>query len=69
MERTVDRCESHVIYKQSGLKKRPRKCLSPDIALSIMWRGNKIFLCHNCWTRIAELDIEWGEKNENNKSS
>jgi len=59
----VDRCESHIILKDAGIQKRPRKCLSPAISVGIIWKGQEIWLCRECWNRIADLDLEWGEHN------
>jgi len=62
--KVVDRCESHIILKQSGLRKRPRKCLSPNIAVVVMWCSKQICLCHDCWTRIANSELEWDSNSE-----
>jgi len=53
------RCESHIILKESGKQKRPRKCLSPDVEVGINWNGREIWLCGECWKKIADTDIEW----------
>lgn len=60
-KRKADRCESHIILKESGKRKRPRKCLSPDIAVGITWNGREIWLCQECWNKISDMDIEWDE--------
>ena len=27
-----------------------------------MYKGNKLPVCNECWTEIAESDLEWGEE-------
>lgn len=38
-----------------------KPCTKHDIALSIMFKENQKDICHSCWKKIAEEDIEWGE--------
>lgn len=57
-----DKCESHIILKESGKRKRPRKCLSPAVVVGINWKGRTIWICGDCWNKMADMDIEWGEE-------
>ena len=34
-------------------------CESTDIAIYIMYKGNKIPLCWKCWRKISRKDFEW----------
>lgn len=62
-KRKADRCESHIILKESGKRKRPRKCLSTVVTHGIRWRGREIWVCEECWNKISDMDLEWGEEN------
>jgi len=58
--KSPEKCLSHIILKESGAKKKPRACLSENIAIYIMWKGKKLPICFKCWIdEIAERDIEW----------
>jgi len=56
-------CQSQKILNESGFAKRARKCENRGLVVFIMWRGKQLGLCQVCWDKIADLDIEWGEKN------
>ena len=34
-------------------------CKSTDIAIYIMYKGNKIPLCWKCWRKISKKNLEW----------
>lgn len=63
-ERKIERCGSHIILKESGKRKRPRKCQAPAKYHGIKWRGREIWVCEECWNKISDLDIEWGDESE-----
>ena len=33
-----------------------------DIELDIIYRGEKLPICHKCWEEIAKSDYEWETK-------
>jgi len=39
------------------------KCRSKkpeDIKVYIIYKGRKLPICSDCWSKLSELDIEWG---------
>jgi hypothetical protein len=38
------------------------ECRSTDIVLYILFEGDNLPICRDCWNEIAETDIEWGDK-------
>lgn len=36
------------------------KCKSENIKLYIMFKGEKLPICRQCWSNLAEKDVEWG---------
>jgi hypothetical protein len=36
------------------------KCKSENIKLYILFKGEKLPICKQCWGRIADKDVEWG---------
>ena len=39
-----------------------KKCESTDIFCSIMYKGEELVICHNCWKIISKSDAEWGNE-------
>jgi len=37
------------------------KCSSEDIKLYIIMKGEKLPICTQCWSSIADKDIGWGD--------
>ena len=37
-------------------------CGSGDLAVYIMWQGERLPICHACWAELADSNLEWGEK-------
>ncbi|RJS75949.1 hypothetical protein CW712_02960 [Candidatus Bathyarchaeota archaeon] len=35
------------------------KCSNTDIALYIVFKGNRLPICRKCWEEISSKDIEW----------
>jgi hypothetical protein len=35
------------------------KCKSGDIKLYILFKGEKLPICNNCWSKIAEQEANW----------
>ncbi|HKZ87600.1 MAG TPA: hypothetical protein VJ066_00405 [Candidatus Bathyarchaeia archaeon] len=35
------------------------QCQSENIKLYIMFKGEKIPICKQCWTNIADIDADW----------
>jgi hypothetical protein len=35
------------------------KCENTDIAVYIYYRDRRLPICRDCWSHIAENDIEW----------
>jgi len=38
-------------------------CTSPNptnIALDIIFKGERLSICQDCWTKIADSEITWG---------
>lgn len=54
VQRVVTICDS---YK---LKLHFRKCSSEEIAVYIMFKGERLSICHECWKKLAPTDFEWG---------
>jgi hypothetical protein len=52
-------------------QRQKEKCSNPffrcesqnptDIALDIIYKGEQLPICEDCWTKLAETDIEWGQ--------
>ena len=38
-------------------------CNNTDIELYIQYKGEKLPICRECWTDLAESDYEWGDEN------
>jgi hypothetical protein len=36
-------------------------CKSGNIKLYIQFKGEKLPICKQCWSRIAEKELEWGD--------
>lgn len=36
-------------------------CTRKDLAVFIVNKGIQKSICHPCWKKIADMDIEWGE--------
>ena len=51
--------EHCMIHKIDGHYKR---CKRTDIAVYIMWKGEKIPLCYDHWKKIADSKREWRPK-------
>jgi hypothetical protein len=56
-----DKCEGHIILKESGKRKRAKKCLSSAVEVGINWKGRTIWVCRECWNKISDANIEWDE--------
>lgn len=37
------------------------KCTKQDVELYIIVKGKQIAICHECWPKIADKDLEWGD--------
>jgi len=35
------------------------ECRSPDIEVYIYYKGRRLPICRDCWSDIAEKDLEW----------
>lgn len=49
MSRMIERCKN----PWNG------RCENTDIEVYIYRRGRKFPICRNCWTNIADRDLEW----------
>jgi hypothetical protein len=38
------------------------ECKSTDIVLYILYRGDNVPICRDCWNEIADTGVEWGDK-------
>jgi hypothetical protein len=36
-------------------------CKSGNIKLYIQFKGEKLPICKQCWSRMAEKELEWGD--------
>ncbi|MEM2972063.1 MAG: hypothetical protein QW270_06550 [Candidatus Bathyarchaeia archaeon] len=36
-----------------------KKCKNGDIEVYILFRGEKLPICKQCWNQIANKDLEW----------
>lgn len=37
-------------------------CTNTNITVYIVYRGERLPICSNCWDTIAESEAEWGEE-------
>jgi len=55
----VDKCRSEIIFKESKLRKKPRRCGRTDIAVGVWWNKGWIFLCEKCWGVLSKSGVVW----------
>ncbi|MEM3443127.1 MAG: hypothetical protein QXM86_04650 [Candidatus Bathyarchaeia archaeon] len=36
-----------------------KKCKNDNIEIYILFKGEKLPICQNCWSKIAVKDLEW----------
>lgn len=53
-------CQINKIYPR-------RKCNNQEVAVIILWKGERVKLCPECWAKIADSDLSWGEENGTTK--
>jgi hypothetical protein len=59
---TMDCC-CNVRFSRMEHCRNPWKssCKSGNIKLYIQFKGEKLPICKQCWSRIAEKELEWGD--------
>ena len=35
-----------------------------DIKVYIVYKGKKLPICADCWSKLSELDVEWGGEDD-----
>lgn len=36
-----------------------KECRDEDIELYILFKGERLPICRQCWSKLAEKDVEW----------
>jgi len=36
-----------------------KECRESDIAVYILFKGERLPICRQCWSRMADDDVEW----------
>ncbi|MEM2111547.1 MAG: hypothetical protein QXX08_06685 [Candidatus Bathyarchaeia archaeon] len=50
---------SSLLNKEKCLNPWNKKCESTDIAIYIMYEGEQLPICRDCWAAISAKNIEW----------
>lgn len=48
------------ICQSNKLKLRLRRCDNQDVEVYIMFKGERLPICHKCWGKIATMPFDWG---------
>ena len=42
------------------------ECTNTDVETYIVYKGERLSICKECWIKIAESDIQWSQENVSN---
>jgi len=51
--------EPQHVGKETCMNPWNGRCGSTDIALYIMYKGDRLPICRECWEAISSKDVEW----------
>jgi hypothetical protein len=51
--------EPENFFRESCMNPWNGKCMETDVALYIIYRGERLPICRKCWGTISSTDIEW----------
>jgi hypothetical protein len=51
--------EPERLMKESCMNPWNGKCMDTNIALYIIYKGERLPICRKCWEAISSTDIEW----------